>query len=267
MLDTGLDSGRGFDQPIQRMPADSRTDLIFSFGSAMQRTMPDGSELCDVTASRYVLGTRRQGYLFRPCGSIRYVAVRFRPGGLAAFARLPAAELSEIHLDADCLWNQQRLSRLQDRLAEATPIEQIRLLDQWLLSLLDPQVHLDRILYCMSRIGNASGTIDMARLADEISVSHKHMERLFARYVGVQPRDYARLARFQFALEVTVNSPAPYRLNQMALNAGYYDQAHFIRDFKLFTGTTPAKFFSESNPFVQDLMNVDSVQYTEQMSG
>lgn len=248
-----LDAPHGFDQFTQRLPADSRIELIFSFAEGLQRTAADGSDVCEVGARRYLLGTRRQGYTFQPDGAFCCAAVRFSPGGMAAFSPFPSMELNDIYADADCLWSRAALEALQDRLAMRTPQAQARLLDHALLALLKPPPHFDRVRYALDRIVGTASTLEVAALADEINLSQKHMERLFSRYVGLSPRFTMRIARFQRVLADGLNAADELSLSQLALDAGYYDQAHFSREFKLFAGVSPARFFAESNPFVEDI--------------
>ena len=80
------------------------------------------------------------------------------------------------------------------------------------------------------------------RAAMDMAVSPRHLRRLFAQCVGISPSDYMRLGRFVDALHL-LNAPQP-RLTTIAHKAGYYDQAHFCRDFRHFVGMTPIEYRS-----------------------
>jgi AraC-like DNA-binding protein len=70
----------------------------------------------------------------------------------------------------------------------------------------------------------------------------KQFERIFSKYVGVNPKKFASIVRFQNVLQT--NSKGKRRLSQIAVYNGYYDQSHFIHDFKSLTGLTPKAFFN-----------------------
>ena len=236
----------------QRMPADSRVELIFSFASGMRRTAVDAfneSDACLVETNHYVLGTRQQPYMFAPTGPVRYVAVRFKPSGLSAFTLVSLTDLEDICLDAEHLWSRASLQALLNQLAVAPTSEQISILDQALISRLNPPQHTDRILHCITQLSRIPTGVRIADLATDVNLSQKHLERLFVRYVGFSPSMYARIARFQRVLKSQSERSHIRTLSEVAIAAGYYDQAHFNRDFKLFSGTSPAKFLTEANSF------------------
>lgn len=238
--------------PLQRMPADGRIEIMFNFGAGSRRMAADGSDLCVVDSACFVLGARGQGYTLEHSGAPRYIAIRFKPGGLSAFARVPLAELTDIYLDLDNLWDGRMVREITDQLeAAATPKAQALILNAVLLARLHPPDHLPRLLYAVNQLQTPQFEMTMPMLADEISVSQKHFERLFARYIGFRPSLFARIVRFQQAMYSAMTQPKALTLGQLALAAGYYDQAHFTKDFKHFSGITPNSFFGTTHQFVR----------------
>lgn len=238
--------------PPQAMPADGRVEVMFSFGEASRRWAADGSDTCEVSAHSYILGARGQGYHFDHAGPPRYVAIRFKPGGWSAFARLPADESADVYLSLDMLWGAPVARELEDRLESAhTPQAAAFVLDSALLSRLAPPDHLTRLLYAVRQMQNGSIHLTIPDLADAVNVSQKHFERLFTRYIGFRPSYYARIARFQRVLYGVTMGGVSLSLGQLALSAGYYDQAHFTKDFKRFSGLSPREFFASSHGFVR----------------
>lgn len=236
----------------QQMPADGRVELMFSFGGASRRWAADGSDDCTVTSRSYLLGVRGQGYAFDHDAPPRYVAVRFKPAGWAAFAKLPADRAADLHVGLDVLWGAPAARELEDRLESApTPQAVARLLDAALIAHLTPPDHLVRVLHAARRMQLGRADLTMPDLAGEINVSQKHFERLFIRFIGYRPSYYARIARFQRVLYGAMMVNGRRSLGQLAQDAGYYDQAHFSKDFKRFSGSTPRDFFAAQHGFVQ----------------
>jgi len=247
---------------------------MFSLADGSRRSAADGSDVCDVQARSFVLGTRGQGYTFQQFGTARYATVRFRPGGLAAFVRVPLAELTGIYAPLECIWERAATVALEAQLAACdSHIAQAALLNRALLARLAPPDHLARMLHAVQQIERASNMPNMAMLAAETNLSQKHFERLFQRYVGFRPNLHARIVRFQRALGAGMRSADS--LSMLAHRSGYYDQAHFTREFKHFAGLTPGEFFAfehrfitltnppKSDPTIQNnrSMLVDSIQY------
>jgi AraC-like DNA-binding protein len=97
------------------------------------------------------------------------------------------------------------------------------------------------------RVVRASGNLRVAAMAAEIGVTRQQLARQFATHVGVTPKTFARVMRAQSALSradaARAAYPRPVDWSAIAYELGYYDQPHFIDDFKALTGLTPAKWF------------------------
>lgn len=233
--------------PVQRMPADGRIEIMFSFAGASRREATADDNHCNVSAASFVLGSRGQGYTVEHFDTPYYVAIRFKPGGLSAFTRLPMVEVADIYLPLDCVWTGVREIEEQLHHAFAASV-QIAILEKALFDRLHPPDHLPRLLYAADQIERYGVAIPV--LADQINLSQKHLERLFARHLGFRPSLYGRIARFQKALYLALRQPGLV-LSHLAAEVGYYDQAHFAKDFKTFSGVAPSQFFAAAHEFVQ----------------
>jgi len=248
----------------QPIPADGRVELMFSFAAGSRRVAADGSDECVVQAHSFLLGARGQGYLLNHMGVPHYIAVRFKPGGLSAFARLPLFELADVYLDLDRVWEPSIVRGLEDQLFHAPTAQvQAAILDRALLGRLNPPDHLQRLLYSVNQLQGFSMAQSIPALADEINLSQKHFERLFARYIGFRPSLFARVARFQRALYISPQVLGRLNLGQLAVHLGYYDQAHFTRDFKQFSGSTPNHFFAAQHDFVTSAAPREQVEFLQ----
>jgi AraC-like DNA-binding protein len=181
-----------------------------------------------------------------------YLELWLAPLGAYTLLGLPMDTLSNQTVDlVDVLGASGR--RLTERLRE-TPSwpQRFALLDQFLLRRLDrgprpsPEVG-----WAWRRLVATGGAVPIGRLADEVGWSHRHLIAKFRQQVGLRPKTAARLVRFDGVLRHLDSNP---RLDwgQLAADAGYADQAHLIRDFRQFTGTTPTAFTAVSP--VQDAL-------------
>ena len=96
---------------------------------------------------------------------------------------------------------------------------------------------------------------DIDYLAHQAGISSKKIQRMFGKVVGIRPKAFARIQRFQAAIREIGDRPA-VNWARLAATCGYYDQPHFIREFKEFTGMTPTAYLSKRGPY-QNSVAVD----------
>ena len=168
------------------------------------------------------------------------VAVRLKPGAASAFMDIPLDSLTDCVVDANVIWG-TAVGALHDRLANAAGMaERLTAIRTFLIARMRrPQRILDGPL---TRIAAAHGRTSIDRLAHDAGVSHRQLERAFRSHVGVSPKMLSRIARFQQVVRRTHSDAAHWA--DVAADCGYADQSHLIRDFRQFTGSTPAALAS-----------------------
>ena len=92
-------------------------------------------------------------------------------------------------------------------------------------------------------IEQSKGQISAFMLADKLALSPKSLERKFNYYIGKSPKQYSKIIRFKNILD-QLKSPNQHSLTRIAIENGYFDQSHFTRDFKKFTGYSPRDFLN-----------------------
>jgi AraC-like DNA-binding protein len=186
-----------------------------------------------------VVGTQTlyKGYL-QLRGAVDCFVIMFQPTGLHRLFSVPMHELTDRSYEAHSVLG-TFIACLEQRLGESPTLgERVRIADE---SLLERSFHarsFDRIAAVANQIlvGGDSGRIDV--LATGAGLSVRQFERRFTEQVGMRPRLYARIARFEAALDHKVRSSTVSWTN-VAHEFGYYDQMHMVHDFKDFTGRTP----------------------------
>ncbi|MEM7031635.1 MAG: helix-turn-helix domain-containing protein [Chloroflexota bacterium] len=175
--------------------------------------------------------------------SIKTLGIHFKPGGAAAFLGLPADELQNQNIALQDLWG-PRADALLDQLRHEKTIEQrFALLDQTLRAGLDVSMHTDRLTrLAIPLMEQAHSAIRIKTLADQFGLSQRQFYQIFRQNVGVTPKVFLRLQRFQKALKKldAVSQNPDWAI--FAAESDYYDQAHLIREFSAFTGLTPTQY-------------------------
>jgi AraC-like DNA-binding protein len=166
------------------------------------------------------------------------VLVMFTPQGAACFGA-PASELSGHSVPLDALLSAEPVRTLTERVAEAsTSAARVARVEEFLLAL---PFASDRLVARAIERLSAPVPPHVALLARELGVSERQLERRFLARVGITPKRFASLRRFERALALSASADS---LGRLAQDAGYYDQSHFIREFRSYTGEAPSKLLA-----------------------
>ncbi|RAV98948.1 helix-turn-helix transcriptional regulator [Pseudochryseolinea flava] len=216
------------------------TSLVMAF-----RFKGDVNQIVDAHTSRLpvsmISGLRKSGRLINYTPGAGNFLVSFREGGASAFFKEPIHLLFDDSISLDSFSHYDNVAGVEDRLAEAATHEQrVDVVDQFLLLKLRTQKTDDVVLNAIARIHASKGVIKMKDLASAICMSQDAFEKRFRKVVGVSPKQFANIVRMKCVVANGRNKP----LSTIALEAGYFDQPHFNKDFKLFTGQTPGDFFT-----------------------
>jgi AraC-like DNA-binding protein len=186
-----------------------------------------------------VVGGARAGYYTRDVsGPLCSVGALLRPGAAEALFRVHADELSDRHTALEDLWS-ARASSLREQLQEArTPEERLDMFERMLTHRLPTVrgVH-PAIARALEQLETTAAVHDVVKGS---GYSHRRFITLFSRAVGLTPKTYGRVVRFQRALSRA--GATGQSLIDVAASAGYSDQAHFNREFRLFAGVTPKEY-------------------------
>lgn len=227
-------------------------ERVIPFG-AMQLCFYRGQVVCgtDRLDARSLLCGQTMGYSdVITVGKIRIVAVMFRPFGAKAFFHVPMQLLAEQKIQAADL-DDPALKELEQRIAETEGDDAcVELLNGFFLNRLMPfpGYNHDRMDKVVGVIRENGGNVSVRALADAACLSRKQFQRVFSEYVGLNPKEYMRTVRFQYALSRLQNHPTVH-FSQLAYDCGYYDLPHLIGEFKVFSGYTPKEFLSICIPY------------------
>ncbi len=184
-----------------------------------------------------VVGTMTHAQKFTLAAGRFECGVRFRPGMSASFLRVPGAETTDRSLPLSEIWGAEG-RRLSGRLADATSAQEcLRLIGERLTDPVAP----DAVQRICAFIVERRGQVRMDDLAFQAALSARQLRRLFLHQTGLSPKHFCRVIRFRHSLSQLRGSPRG-DWTGVALDSGYYDQAHFINEFREFSGYTPGEF-------------------------
>jgi hypothetical protein len=225
----------------QRILPDGCIELIFTLGDNIQRLCDDGSWITQPRAM--VVGQITEPFVIEPTGYVNTFATRFYPYGFANFITTPAQELSNKETPLALLFGEQPAAELEQKIIQATNTqERILIMQDFLLAKLSDTTIIDGIVKstidALLATGGSVAINDI--LGDELS-KRRQLERNFHKQVGMTPKQLSKVIRLQTALKLMLGDQTE-NLTKIAYESEYYDQAHFIKDFKEFTGISPKAF-------------------------
>jgi AraC-like DNA-binding protein len=174
-------------------------------------------------------------------GHFEVFTIHFQASGFYRLFRVPMADLADHAYEAQSVIGPV-VSEIEQKLVEASSFrERVRVATEFLLRHLSERPSWDAVPAIANRFLQERGAVRVDDAAASAGLSVRHFERRFAEQVGLPPKRYARIVRFNAALEAKM--AAPKRLwTDIAHEFGYYDQMHMVRDFERFAGESPAKF-------------------------
>jgi AraC-like DNA-binding protein len=205
--------------------------------------------VCSTTAGSIVTGITTRAQIIDTDEQAYTAGVAFRPGGTVAFAAVPGVELTDIDAPLDDVWSPRAVTRLRERLLEAPTLESmLDALEVALCETLRPGRRHPAVAFAIDRFAAPDGMARVSDVTDVIALSPKRFIERFKTEVGLTPKRYCRLLRFQAAVA------RAHRMNgeawaDLAAACGYFDQAHFIHDFREFSGMTPGAYEAGRTPF------------------
>lgn len=175
--------------------------------------------------------------------------VVFRPGGTLGFFGVPAPLLRDVSVPVEALWGVGAVRRLRERLLEAVGgAARLTVLEEELLTVWAGRALHPAVRYALRQFGADPGMARIGEVAEAAGLSQRRFGERFREEVGVSPKRYCRLLRFQQAVGQAHGTARP-DWSQVALDCGYFDQAHFIHDFQAFSGLTPGSYEQRRTAF------------------
>lgn len=230
------------DEMINRVLPNTSLTIAFRYKGQVSYKSGDAQ---DFLSASTISGLRKSVRLINYRKDTATVIVLFKETGAKAFFEEPLYELFEESISLDIFIKQHKLAIIEEQLAEAkNNIQRISIVEQFLLSKLYNHRPDELISIAVDKIRSMNGAIRIKRLADTLYISNDAFEKRFRKVVGTSPKQFSSILRME---AITKQEQKTENLADIAFNAGYYDQSHFNKDFKLFTGLTPKEFFKTTS--------------------
>ena len=225
-------------QCSERVLPDARFHLMLNLGAGV-------AAFAGLRSHHVVLDTARVSSV---------IGVVFRPGAARAFVAAPAGDFCDQAIQLDLIWGRRFADQLLGRLREArTPEARLCIVEETLVDRIQTfrEKHLPmhpNLNYALHAFSNAPNIRTVADVSREIGWSRRWLSHAFAEQVGITPKRYCRLVRFQHLVR-DLPSGQPVDWASLALAGGFCDQSHLVHEFRAFSGLSPETFLKSERPF------------------
>ena len=226
---------------VERILPDGCTELIIHYGKPFRIVNEDRPVLQETA---FVFGQLQRFIDLLPANHIGVMGVRFHPWGLNQFIRIPSAELRGEAISLKNLFGDSQQKPVDEIFQANNSTERAVIMDEFLISRYHHKINNDKLSGLINQIHQHKGSLSVDELTRLSGNSERQLERTFHAGIGLSPKAYSRIIRFQNSLRL---ASLARNLTDLALNAGYYDQAHFTREFTDIAGQAPRSYFKGEN--------------------
>ena len=230
---------------------DGTTGLMFVTQGCIQRRRI-GQSMPEYIKGSHLFGQKTHSVWYdNPSNNLEVFGAKFKPGALKMLFNIKSNDLTDTSVDFDLVAN-KHYRHLEESIQEAQHLSgKINIIESFFRSI-ENQHEADEkaklFLLILDDIHKTEGDDKISEISVKYNVTYKQLERLFKMHVGMTPKLYSRMIRFNRSFKSFAKSNRK-RLTDIAYDSGYFDQMHFIKEVKKFTGQSPSQlFFKEHGP-------------------
>jgi AraC-like DNA-binding protein len=232
---------------------DGMTELVINLGSNYERYSGNPHQVNRIRNS-HLIGIKSKHAMVKPSENMRLINVRFKPACLQYFIKDEANMLLDKVVDAELLFGKSIFELEQQLFDESNPIRSIDMIENYLMTKYRNNDKTNTVCEMISEIYSNPSSFNMTQILQQ-SRDYKSAERLFKSKIGLNPKYFTRLVQFNYAVS-KLNIQTEQALTEIAYQTGYFDQSHFNRTFKKFSGMSPMAYIANKEPM---LLNNDSI--------
>ncbi|MBV8327209.1 helix-turn-helix transcriptional regulator [Chryseobacterium sp.] len=237
-----LENPKEANPQVQTIVPDGCMEMIFHYGDLYNQYIGGKAVLQPRSC---VFGQLTEPLQIEPTGVTGIFSVRFHHNGFIPFATIPIKDMDDQAVSLERLFGTQG-TELEEKVLKASTIEEkINSIEQFLLERLNVET-IDRMVQStVDLLLGMNGRISVNELSQQSNINRRQLERKFSSAIGMSPKQLSKTIRLQTALKLLLHKDYN-TLTTLAHDSDYYDQAHFIKDFKEFTGLSPKEFYGDN---------------------
>jgi AraC-like DNA-binding protein len=228
----------------QRILPDGCMEMIFHYGDLYRQYTEKGDFI--VQPRCFVFGQITIPLEIEPTGKTGIFSVRFYPEAFTPFTKMSVNLMSNRAVPLETLFGNKGIDLEEEILYADTTEKRIQIIESFLLKILSTGQFVDRAAKSsVALIFELKGQLPIGKLSDQLQINRRQLERKFSDAIGLSPKQLSKIVRLQTSLKMLTERQFT-SLTAVAYDNDFYDQSHFINDFKEFTGLSPKDFFADN---------------------
>ena len=235
----------------QKIIPDGFPEIIFHYRDPYRINI---SGTWEAQSRKLLAGQIRNHFMLENTGASGMIGIKFKPDALTKLFDFPMNTITEKVVSLDDVLQKEFESVSGIMLTELPYSEKVELLNQFFESCLkEPDENDYLISKALELVFSENGLLSVTELAEKTVVNERKLERLFQKYIGLSPKFYSRIIRFNYIFRLVQDKKMSW--SEVAQYSGFYDQSHFISNFREFTGEDPSKYFFEDDTLANFFLN------------
>lgn len=234
---------------MEKLLPDGSVDLLIDLTETPKKLFQSEEGHSFTTLKRSWISGMKTDYILIDAAVSQMIGVHFRPGGCYPFVDFPMEELNNLTIELDTIWGREIHILREALLCQPTAEIKFAFLENFLLQKGKNRMENHLLVhYSVGQLLQAPQQWTIRRLSEKTGVSSKHLISLFKKYVGLSPKLFSRVQKFQQVIRLIADH-RKVDWAQLAYECGYFDQAHFIREFRDFSGINPVSYLEKRGPY------------------
>jgi len=238
----------------QKIIPDGFPEIIFHYGDPYKINI---SGKWNIQSRALLAGQIKNHFFLENTGATGMIGIKLKPYTLTELFFLEMDEYTDSVVDLNVILKEE-FGELSEKMISESPFSnKIDAANSFFEKLIPEVETSQKIRESVNLILRSNASISVAEIAKSVNVSERQLERLFKKYVGLSPKFYSRIIRFSYIFEFVQQENAQW--SEVAQLTGFYDQSHFIKNFKEFTGEDPSNYFFNELNMANFFLNKEGV--------
>lgn len=238
---------------MEKFLPDGSVDILIDLSETPKKLFHNEQGTSFTTFKNSWISGMRTNYILIDASVSHMIGVNFRPGGCYPFVEFPMAELNDITIGLDCIWGNDAVTIREAILHEPAIDNRFTILENYFLQKgKDKMENHVLVHYSVNQLVESPQMWTIKELSQKTGVTQKHLITLFKKQVGLSPKMFSRIYKFQKVIRL-IEQQKKIDWSMLAYECGYFDQAHFINEFRSFSGINPVAYLEKRGPYLNYL--------------
>lgn len=234
---------------MEKFLPDGAVDLLIDLTDTPKKLFYNEEGTSFTTFKRSWISGMKTDYILIDASVSNMIGVHFKPGGCYPFVDFPMAELNNLTIELETIWGNEIHNIREAILCESCIKKRFSILENYfLMKGKNKMENHELVHYSVNQLVHSPQMWTIKHLSDKTGITQKHLITLFKKYVGLSPKMFSRIYKFQKVIQL-IEQQQKVDWASLAYECGYFDQSHFIKEFQSFSGINPVSYLEKRGPF------------------